>query len=733
MGVRLQSVVEEEGSGKSLPTRNSGVVLTVEMDDRPAPPTEDFHLMQRSVRAVIDRREWQRSGRLNWRSGTRLAATLLSSTLPQEAQDNTGGGRRDSMTQQIWARFSNRRTSASEDMPEGQASPVAMPDLEPLEDMPESGFIADAHRSNRVRKYYRQFGAAVCLLYCIVTWYAGAIFFPPSLQEGNDRLFWTPGGLIYGANNTATVCPKATLCSEGWGQILLLILSRLTAFVMYVTIGLVYLTKCHALVHFLAKTYIAEIFPLEYLHTTHKTQGAMFLVLGVLHTIGHLIRWGMRSELSVMGGLSVFITGLLALILLLVIILPMSLPALKEKIPFEKRFALHAGRFVEVLLLICLLLHATRAGVIALIFTGCWAADASYMLLFRTFRLETVELTALDDHANAPSDAPARNSSAGNTVGVQMLWQNPSGFKPTSGEFVKVQFPWLSVGGEEWHPFSIYLREATAEGLSIAVPSEGGGALGGMGGGAVRTSNRRRSTWQIHKKFEEAAQSLMSDLDTSELADEARSLEDASSTTQVFIMPVGDWTRRVSEAVKDQALRRHRTCWIRGPYSSPFAIAHDFSQLILFASGIGITPALGVLGHYKGAKRIKFVVWMTRSASMLKFFAPLLADSHFVYIYFTGKPKLTSAELTEINAAVGGKKIFVHQQRPNLEDVFKRIIVAFEGVAAGRSLERVEDIDPALRDSWCGLYCGGSHNIQNMLAGAARKWGVGWQAELFDW
>ena len=42
MGVRLQSVVEEEGSGKSLPTRNSGVVLTVEMDDRPAPPTEEF-------------------------------------------------------------------------------------------------------------------------------------------------------------------------------------------------------------------------------------------------------------------------------------------------------------------------------------------------------------------------------------------------------------------------------------------------------------------------------------------------------------------------------------------------------------------------------------------------------------------------------------------------------------------------------------------------------------------
>ena len=46
-----------------------------------------------------------------------------------------------------------------------------------------------------------------------------------------------------------------------------------------------------------------------------------------------------------------------------------------------------------------------------------------------------------------------------------MLWRNPERFKPKSGEYVYVKLPWLEKGGNEWHPFSIYLREATKEGL----------------------------------------------------------------------------------------------------------------------------------------------------------------------------------------------------------------------------------------------------------------------------
>jgi len=51
-------------------------------------------------------------------------------------------------------------------------------------------------------------------------------------------------------------------------------------------------------VHFLARTYIAEIFPLEYLHATHKSQGYLFFTLATLHAVGHIIRWGVRGELA---------------------------------------------------------------------------------------------------------------------------------------------------------------------------------------------------------------------------------------------------------------------------------------------------------------------------------------------------------------------------------------------------------------------------------------------------
>ena len=139
-----------------------------------------------------------------------------------------------------------------------------------------------------------------------------------------------------------------------------------------------------------------------------------------------------------------------------------------------------------------------------------------------------------------------------------------------------------------------------------------------------------------------------------------------------------------------------------------------------------------MLGQYRGAKRVKFIIWVTRSAPMLKFFAPLLSDAQVATVYYTGQPKLSTDELQAITASRGN--IFIHQRRPQLASCFARTIIAFESAASGvASATTVEDVDPSLRASWCGLYCGGSKRIQDELAKAARKWGVGWQAELFDW
>ena len=218
-----------------------------------------------------------------------------------------------------------------------------------------------------------------------------------------------------------------------------------------------------------------------------------------------------------------------------------------------------------------------------------WALDYLYILLFRTFRLDVVELTRLEDG------------------GVQMLFTNPTGFEPHAGEFIKVKFPWLKRGGEEWHAFSFYMREATARGLSAARPSItkrlGAAPLGG--GKGTRYGVVQREEAAEAASFDIAMDGISLEK-KSVLSAEARQQGPHYSTTQCFMMPAGDWTKELSAAIKSRdGAKRHRACWIRGPYPSPFAIAADFSQLILFASGIGITPALAVMGQYRGNARIK--------------------------------------------------------------------------------------------------------------------------------
>ena len=61
--------------------------------------------------------------------------------------------------------------------------------------------------------------------------------------------------------------------------------------------------------------------------------------------------------------------------------------------------------------------HTPRCAIIASIFCGLWLLDYIYGYLFKTYRLDLVEFSALPDEA-----------------GVQILWANPKGF---NGEYEK--------------------------------------------------------------------------------------------------------------------------------------------------------------------------------------------------------------------------------------------------------------------------------------------------------
>jgi predicted ferric reductase len=66
----------------------------------------------------------------------------------------------------------------------------------------------------------------------------------------------------------------------------------------------------------------------------------------------------------------------------------------------------------------------------------------------------------------------------------------------------------------------------------------------------------------------------------------------------------GDWTKALHDKVK---VPTTRPVFIAGPFASPYATANKYDNLILVASGIGITPALSIIAAHKEAKRVNLI------------------------------------------------------------------------------------------------------------------------------
>ena len=261
----------------------------------------------------------------------------------------------------------------------------------------------------RVRRDQLSSSRAMLLLYgvplLLLLWYASAIFLPPSLQCRMPELFWTPGMLMLPTATTtgnhtnatadlpavsfprvATVCPKPSLCAEGVVQIVLLVFARLSAFVMYLALGHVFLSKMHALIHFLSSTIIGFYVPFELMHVSHRLSGLMFFASALIHTVSHLVRWGLRGEMFLLVE-KVGMSGVLAMLLMMAVVLPMRVLRLKQAIAFETRLRLH---WLFVLVILACMFHSSRTAIIMACVLGMWALDYVYQLLCMTHKLDYV-------------------------------------------------------------------------------------------------------------------------------------------------------------------------------------------------------------------------------------------------------------------------------------------------------------------------------------------------------
>ena len=132
--------------------------------------------------------------------------------------------------------------------------------------------------------------------------------------------------------------------------------------------------------------------------------------------------------------------------------------------------------------------------------------------------------------------------------------------------------------------------------------------------------------------------------------------------------------RRLARALH-RAIERPTTrpVWVAGPYASPYSTADEFQNLVLVASGIGITPALSVLGTLRSSRRTN-LVWMCRDASLLSFYVRscLFPSDAWTLIYYTGRRRLV------LDDAQLPRTVMIFRGRPNLDCVVRELIAGIE-------------------------------------------------------
>ena len=115
-------------------------------------------------------------------------------------------------------------------------------------------------------------------------------------------------------------------------------------------------------------------------------------------------------------------------------------------------------------------------------------------------------------------------------------------------------------------------------------------------------------------------------------------LENHSS---VCVAKLGDWTGALHRAVP---MPTAKPGWVYGPHPSPFSGATQAESMVCVASGIGITPTLGIVKLLAGSRKVN-VVWMCRQADLISTsFARAVRRQSVDDHLHTGKRKLVLSE-----------------------------------------------------------------------------------------
>ena len=395
---------------------------------------------------------------------------------------------------------------------------------------------------------------------------------------------WTRIGAARWRGRTVTVCPRPSICAEGWIEVLLLAVARTTAYAALPYLVALFLTKARVAAARWEENVGSILVAADNLHETHEACGWRVAGFAVLHTIAHFARWLIRRELRAKLGGGAGRSGLAAMCCCAPVLVLVTARA-RALVSFEIRKAVHV--LLGISGTVAVVCHTRVCAAVAGAALAIYGADALYALCYRALRVEDAVFERLG-------------------ASVQVSFQKPEWWHDSVEGYVYVLIPWLS--RTQWHPFSAY----------------------GAAAGKKRVS--------------------------------------------LCITAAGDWTRALHDAIERPTTR---PIWVQGPFPSPYAAyAADRDNLLLVATGIGITPALATIQRHAETRSMS-LLWMVRDAALVTFYLRegLLDAVDIALVFYTGKTPLSHLEAD----LRGRSSVYLVDGRPgDLGEVVLDVVEAVE-------------------------------------------------------
>jgi hypothetical protein len=130
------------------------------------------------------------------------------------------------------------------------------------------------------------------------------------------------------------VVAKNRLC------LIFLAISRISAFTLYPPMFLIFMTKCKATINFLMRTPLS-MFMTDDQHEFHSFCGKYIAYDVWVHTVFHLLRWGVQGNIDLLWTNPTGISGLIVVLACPLITFPMFIEPLRLALNYEIRKGMH--------------------------------------------------------------------------------------------------------------------------------------------------------------------------------------------------------------------------------------------------------------------------------------------------------------------------------------------------------------------------------------------------------